>query len=458
MREKQARSTAVHDAEDAVLAALCGRADAGAENTAPYASRRAEVAEIIGKVKKKVARVTTLDTQRRIDGRKLDEIRADLVRGRRPALDPRLGPVHPWRDPGPGRRHPRHASTTSRSSTRCCGDMQEALLPALQLPAVLAPARPSRCAARRAARSATASSPSARSRRSMPEHEDFPYTIRVVSEILESNGSLVDGLGLRRLAGADGRRRAHQRAGRRHRDGPHEGGRATTPSCPTSSATRITSATWTSRSPAPPAACARCRWTSRSTASPAQILEEALEQARQAASTSSARWRESLQTPRDDMSPNAPRIVTVQVKPDKIRDIIGPGGKTIRAITEQTGAQIDVNDAGVVSIASVDARSLQQAQAHHPRPHDGARGRPVLQRHRQAHRRVRRLRRDPARHRRPGAHQRAVAASASARVSDVVQEGDEVVVKCIKVDRDGKIRLYAARTRSTPNPTRSCTS
>src|SRR5699024_5825272 len=71
----------------------------------------------------------------------------------------------------------------------------------------------------------------------------------------------------------------------------------------------------------------------------------------------------AIETPRDELSPNAPRIVTVQVKPDKIRDIIGPGGKTIRGIVEQTGAQIDVNDSGLVTIASADARSLEKAQA-----------------------------------------------------------------------------------------------
>ena len=66
---------------------------------------------------------------------------------------------------------------------------------------------------------------------------------------------------------------------------------------------------------------------------------------------------------RDEVSIYAPRIVTVQVKPDKVRDIIGPGGKTIRAIQEQTHAQIDIADNGIVSIASADAKAIEQAQA-----------------------------------------------------------------------------------------------
>ena len=52
----------------------------------------------------------------------------------------------------------------------------------------------------------------------------------------------------------------------------------------------------------------------------------------------------AISAPRDEVSVFAPRIVTMQIKPDKVRDIIGPGGKTIRAIQEQTGAQIDIND------------------------------------------------------------------------------------------------------------------
>jgi polyribonucleotide nucleotidyltransferase len=58
---------------------------------------------------------------------------------------------------------------------------------------------------------------------------------------------------------------------------------------------------------------------------------------------------------------HAPRIITVQIKPDKIRDIIGPGGKTIRALTEQTGAHIDVSDTGV-------CRSRRRTRAASSRP------------------------------------------------------------------------------------------
>ena len=92
-----------------------------------------------------------------------------------------------------------------------------------------------------------------------------------------------------------------------------------------------------------------------------EILEQALEQARLGRIHILEKMAAAIEQPRDDLSPNAPRIVSIQVKPDKIRDIIGPGGKTIRAIIEQTGAQIDVQDNGTVSIASSNGRSLQQA-------------------------------------------------------------------------------------------------
>src|SRR5664280_2412994 len=94
-----------------------------------------------------------------------------------------------------------------------------------------------------------------------------------------------------------------------------------------------------------------------------KILEEALEQAKRGRIWIIEKMDAAMSAPRDEVSIYAPRIVTVQVKPDKVRDIIGPGGKTIRAIQEQTGAQIDINDSGIVSIASADSKAIEQAQA-----------------------------------------------------------------------------------------------
>ena len=68
-----------------------------------------------------------------------------------------------------------------------------------------------------------------------------------------------------------------------------------------------------------------------------------------------------LPAPREDMSEFAPRILTMQISPQKIRDVIGKGGSTIRAISEETGAVIDVSDDGVIKIASVDKSGGESA-------------------------------------------------------------------------------------------------
>jgi polyribonucleotide nucleotidyltransferase len=94
-----------------------------------------------------------------------------------------------------------------------------------------------------------------------------------------------------------------------------------------------------------------------------QILEEALDQAKRGRIHILDKMDHAISAPRDEVSIYAPRIVTVQIKPDKVRDIIGPGGKTIRAIQEQTGAQIDIADNGIVSIASSNSKAIEQAQA-----------------------------------------------------------------------------------------------
>src|SRR6266480_3076662 len=67
--------------------------------------------------------------------------------------------------------------------------------------------------------------------------------------------------------------------------------------------------------------------------------------------------------PREDLSEFAPRIITLMISPDKIRDVIGPGGKMIRSITEETGAKIDISDDGTVLIATADGEAAQQAVA-----------------------------------------------------------------------------------------------
>jgi polyribonucleotide nucleotidyltransferase len=93
----------------------------------------------------------------------------------------------------------------------------------------------------------------------------------------------------------------------------------------------------------------------------AMILQEALEQARKGRIHILNIMKEALAEPREDISPYAPRIITINIHPDKIRDVIGKGGVTIRAITEETGAKIDIADDGTISIATHDGTAAQAA-------------------------------------------------------------------------------------------------
>ena len=91
------------------------------------------------------------------------------------------------------------------------------------------------------------------------------------------------------------------------------------------------------------------------------IMREALEQARQGRLFILGKMTDTLAQPRTNISAFAPRIVTIKIPVDKIRDVIGPGGKTIRSIIDRTGVKIDVEDDGRVNVASNDEASAQRA-------------------------------------------------------------------------------------------------
>jgi polyribonucleotide nucleotidyltransferase len=171
-----------------------------------------------------------------------------------------------------------------------------------------------------------------------------------------------------------------------------------------------------------------------------EILTQALDQAREGRLHILGKMLEVLPEPRSDISKYAPRIVTVQVKVDKIRDIIGPGGKTIRAIIEQTGCAINVDDTGRVSIASDDPSRIAKAKAIieglTAEAEVGAVYHGVVKRIVDFGAFVEIL---------PGTdglvHISELDDRRVEKVTDVVQEGDEVVVKVLNVDQTGKIRL-----------------
>ncbi len=171
-----------------------------------------------------------------------------------------------------------------------------------------------------------------------------------------------------------------------------------------------------------------------------QILQQALEQAREGRLHILGKMLETLPASRPDLSPYAPRITTVKVKPDQIRLIIGPGGKTIKGIVDQTGVAIDVEDDGTVNVASSDSEAVKRAleiiKGLTAEPEVGATYKGTVKRITDFGAFVEILpNTDGLLHISEMAHHRVE------RVEDVFKEGDSVEVKVVSVDREGKIRL-----------------
>ena len=93
-----------------------------------------------------------------------------------------------------------------------------------------------------------------------------------------------------------------------------------------------------------------------------KIVKEALAQAREARLHILGEMSKALPEPRSDLSPYAPRIVTMSINPEKIGDLIGPKGKTIRGIQDETGAEVTVDDSGLVTIAAVGGEAMERAR------------------------------------------------------------------------------------------------
>ena len=170
------------------------------------------------------------------------------------------------------------------------------------------------------------------------------------------------------------------------------------------------------------------------------ILEKALRQAKNGRLHILREMAKAIREPRADLSVYAPRIVNIFIKPDRIKDIIGPGGKTIRGISEQTGCQLEVDDSGKVSISSRDPEGTQRAialvQALVQEPEVGKVYQGTVRKIMEFGAFVEIL---------PGTdglvHISELADGRVNRVEDILAEGDEVLVKCIGVDRTGKIKL-----------------
>jgi polyribonucleotide nucleotidyltransferase len=403
----------------------------------PWVGKAKDVDAAFGKLQKKWARGHTLSTRKRIDGRNPDEIRnisievGVLPRAHGSALFTR-GETQALVAVTLGTKYDEKKLDT------LLGDQKKTFYMDYNFPPFsTGEVKPLRGQSRRevghgflAERSVEAV---------VPVYEDFPYTIRVVSDILESNGSssmasvcggslaLMDA-GVPTKAQAAGIAMGLMKEGDDYvilsdilGDEDHLGD-------------MDFKVTGTRRG-----ICA-LQMDIKVDGLTRKILEEALEQAKRGRLHILEKMDAAIPAPRDEVSIYAPRIVTVQVKPDKVRDIIGPGGKTIRAIQEQTGAQIDINDSGIVSIASSDAKAIEQAQALISgltmEPEVGQFYNGIVKKIVEIGAFVEIM---------PGTdgllHISEVAKERIRSVEDVLSEGDEVIVKCIKVDRDGKIRL-----------------
>jgi len=273
----------------------------------------------------------------------------------------------------------------------------------------------------------------------LPSEEEFPYTIRIVSEILESNGSssmatvcggslaLMDG-GVPIKAPVAGVAMGLIKEGGEVRvlsdilgDEDHLGDMDFKVAGAEAGVTAV-------------------QMDIKIGGVTRAIMQQALEDARRARLHILGIMNQTLARPRGELSTHAPRIVTIHIKPDRIRDLIGPGGKVIRGITEETGVKIDVEDDGTVLVASSDGEAMQKAldkiRAITAEAEVGKIYRGTVRKIVDFGAFVEIF---------PGTdglvHISQLAKERVQKVSDVIKEGDVIPVKVLEVDRSGKIRL-----------------
>ncbi len=284
----------------------------------------------------------------------------------------------------------------------------------------------------------------------LPSSEKFPYTIRIVSEVLESNGSssmaTVCGASLSLMdAGVPIKAPVAGIAmGLIHEDGEvavlsdilgdedHFGDMDFKVAGTADGVTAIQMDI-------------KIRGISK------EILEKVLHQACEGKLYILGRMAETIPEPRKDLSRHAPRIVTLTVKQEKIRDVIGPGGKNIRSIVDQTGVKVDVEDSGIVKLASPNYEAIEKAiymiKSLTQEVEVGALYTGKVKRILGFGAIVELF---------PGTdglvHISQIAENRIREVSDVLKEGDEVLVKVLDIDSQGRIRLSRKAALQEPKP------
>jgi polyribonucleotide nucleotidyltransferase len=405
---------------------------------AEFPERDAEVKEAFESAKKKHLRELVLDTGRRIDGRAPTDIRA---------ITSEVGVLPRTHGSSLFTRGETQALVTATLGTKQDAQHIEGLTAEIEKrfmlhynfpPFSTGETKPLRGASRREtghghlAERALA--------RVLPSEADFPYTIRIVSEILESNGSSsmasvcggslslmdagvpittpVGGIAMGLIKEGDRVAILSDILGDEDHLGDMDFKVCGTKKGVTAVQMDI-----------------KIQGLTR------QILETALNQAKDARFHILGKMAEALVAPRPELNKFAPRIFTLKVKPDQIREIIGPGGKTIRGITAQTGVAIEVEDDGTVHIASPDGVMAQKAidiiKGLTTEPEVGEFYQGVVRRIADFGAFVEIL---------PGTdglvHISELDEKRVRQVDDICKEGDEMLVKVIGIDRaTGKIRL-----------------
>ncbi|MGB2691798.1 MAG: polyribonucleotide nucleotidyltransferase, partial [Thermodesulfobacteriota bacterium] len=273
----------------------------------------------------------------------------------------------------------------------------------------------------------------------LPKREDFPYTLRIVSEVLESNGSSsmasvcggtlsmldagvpisapVSGIAMGLIKEGDEFVILSDILG----DEDHLGDMDFKVAGTTNGITAL-------------------QMDIKVTGVTREILTDALNQAKEGRLHILGEMDKILATPREDISEYAPRIITMQVEQNKIKDVIGSGGKTIKKIVELTGVQIDIDDSGTVNIASPDRDACQQAiKIIEGIVEEMEVGKVYLGT-------VKRILDfgaivELANGKDGLVHISELEPKRVEKVTDVLNENDELLVKCIEKGHDGKIRL-----------------
>jgi polyribonucleotide nucleotidyltransferase len=435
VREKHKRHDQESLVEQELLFELCGEAMV-------YAGRNKEVAEAVRALHKKTVREMVLTEQVRIDGRRTTDIRQ---------ISTEVGVLPRVHGSALFTRGETQALVTTTLGTSqdeqridtLLGDVTKRFMLHYNFPPFsTGETKPMRQSRREVGHGALAERALAKV---MPTEKDFPYVVRIVSETLESNGSssmaavcggtlsLMDAgvpivapvsgiaMGLIYEKGLDGSADRIAILSDILGDEDHLGD-MDFKVCGTRKG--ITSVQMDIKIPG----------------LSKEVLKRALKQARDGRLYILDKMSQTIAAPNQEMSKYAPRIYRLQVKPDRVRDIIGPGGKMIRAIIEQTGVAIDIEDDGTVNIASPDGPSAQKAidivKGLTAEPEVGAFYMGTVRRIVEFGAFVEIL---------PGTdglvHISELSSERVQNVADIVKEGEELMVKVVGIDRTGKIRL-----------------